>query len=58
MTAGRGKESEKMSPVDVAATIITALQVPRPVVWIGKAKLLPWLTRLAPSIGRRALRNS
>jgi uncharacterized oxidoreductase len=58
MTAGRGRESEKMSPVDVAATIITALQVPRPVVWIGKAKLLPWLTRLAPTIGRRALRNS
>ena len=57
MTAGRGKESEKMSPVDVAARIISALKSPRDVVWIGKSRLLPWLSRFAPSVGQRALRN-
>ena len=57
MTAGRGKESDKMSPADVARRIIASLASPRPVVFVGKARLLPLLMRLAPSLGARILRN-
>ena len=58
MTAGRGNASEKMTPESVARRILSAIESPRPVTFIGKARLVPWLTRLAPSVGRRALRNS
>ncbi len=57
MTAGRGQDSEKASPKDVAKRIISSLESPRPVVYVGKARLLPFFVRLAPSIGARILRN-
>lgn len=58
MTAGRESAGAKMSPDAVAARIVDAIVRSKPTVYIGKARLLPWLVRLAPSIGRRALRNS
>lgn len=57
MTAGRGSTGEKISPEVVAAKIVDAIVRSRPTVYIGKARVLPWLVRLAPSIGRRALRD-
>jgi uncharacterized oxidoreductase len=57
MTAGRGSADEKMSPEAVADRIVNAIVRSKTTVYIGKARLLPWLVRLAPSIGRRALRD-
>ena len=57
MTAGRGSADGKASPEAVAEQIVDAIVRSRSTVYIGKARLLPWLARLAPSIGRRALRN-
>ena len=57
MTAGRGSASAKMSPQAVAQKIVDAIVRSRTTVYIGKARLLPWLVRLAPSVGRRVLRD-
>jgi len=58
MTAGRGSDSSKMSSDAVAARIIDAIRGTRRTVHVGKARLLPWFQRPAPSIGRRILRGS
>jgi len=57
MTAGRGKPSDKVSPEVVAKRIIDSIESPRPIVYVGKARLLPLFVRIAPSIGARILRN-
>jgi uncharacterized oxidoreductase len=57
MTAGRADDQRKMSAGDVALRIVQGIERGHPTVYIGKARLLPWLVRIAPSIGRRALRN-
>jgi len=57
MTAGRGKPSDKVSPEAVAMRIIDSISSPRPIVYVGKARLLPLFVRFAPSIGARILRN-
>ncbi|MBY0572731.1 MAG: SDR family NAD(P)-dependent oxidoreductase [Undibacterium sp.] len=56
MTANRG--SGKLTAHDVAERIITSLQEPpRATIYLGKAKLLPFLLRFAPWIARRALQT-
>ncbi len=57
MTMGRGAANEKMSAEAVAASIIDAITTSRTNAYIGKARLLPWLVRFAPCLGRRTLRN-
>lgn len=56
MTAGRG--SGKMSADAAAAEIIAGIRARRDVIYVGKARLLPFLSRLAPSIGHHMLRGS
>ena len=57
MTAGRGSADNKMSPEAAARQIVDAIVRSKPTVYVGKARMLPWLVRLAPSVGRRALRD-
>lgn len=57
MTAGRSDDAGKQSPDDVAARIVRVLSGSRQTVRIGKARILPVFERLAPSVGRRILRN-
>jgi len=56
MTVGRG--SGKISAADCAAAIITGIGSGKDEVYIGKAKLLPWLHRIAPAIPRAKLKRS
>ena len=55
MTRGRG--SGKISAAAAADAIIAGLAKAQPEIWIGKAKLVPMLARLAPTLGRRVLRG-
>ncbi|NRQ33755.1 SDR family NAD(P)-dependent oxidoreductase [Nonomuraea sp. NN258] len=54
MTRGRG--SGKISPEQAAAEIVQGLARNRAEIYVGKARLLPILMRLAPSVPRRMLR--
>ena len=56
MTVGRG--SGKMSAEDCAAAIIAGIRRGQDEVYIGKARLLPWLNRIAPAIPRAKLKRS
>ncbi|MBU3028867.1 SDR family NAD(P)-dependent oxidoreductase [Paracoccus marinaquae] len=56
MTRGRGRG--KITPDEAAAAIIAAIRTGRPEIWIGKARLLPVMSRLVPAIPRRLLRGS
>jgi uncharacterized oxidoreductase len=56
MTKGRG--SGKISAHAAAAAILKGVQQGRDEIYIGKAKLIPYFARLAPSIGRKILRGS
>ncbi len=56
MTQGRG--SGKISAEQAADAILAGVAKAQPQIWIGKAKLVPTLARLAPALGRRALRGS
>ena len=55
MTEGRGRG--KITADDAARAIIAGLKAHRPEIWIGKARLIPWVARLAPSLGRAMLRR-
>lgn len=55
MTAGRGHG--KISAKAAADAILDGIAGGRDEVLIGKSKLIPWLARLAPGVGRRALRG-
>ncbi|MEU5402919.1 SDR family NAD(P)-dependent oxidoreductase [Streptomyces sp. NPDC005963] len=55
MTAGRGRG--KITPVQAAHALIDGLHRDRKEIYIGKARLLPTLMRVAPSVGYRALRH-
>ena len=56
MTKGRG--GHKLSPTTVAAEVIAQAARGRDEIYIGKAKILPVLARLAPSIPRAILKRS
>lgn len=56
MTAGRGRG--KITADDAAATIVRGLAADREEIWVGKARLLPTLSRLAPGVLSRVLRES
>ena len=56
MTHGRG--SGKISPEDAAKGIIEGLEKGRDEIYLGKARLLPVLMRIAPSIVKNILKRS
>lgn len=57
MTEGRGRGRGKM-PVDkAAAAILHGVKKGQAEIYIGKAKLVPILARLSPSIGKKILRG-
>jgi uncharacterized oxidoreductase len=53
MTAGRGRN--KLPSAEAARQIIAGLGSGKEIVWVGKARGLPWLLRWAPGIARRIL---
>ncbi|MEV3870205.1 SDR family NAD(P)-dependent oxidoreductase [Streptomyces sp. NPDC049906] len=55
MTAGRGRG--KISPAAAARSVLQGVARGRSEVYVGKARLLPPLMRLAPSLGYRTLRH-
>ncbi|MER6910379.1 SDR family NAD(P)-dependent oxidoreductase [Streptomyces sp. NPDC000594] len=55
MTAGRGRN--KISPDEAARAVIAGIHRDRAEIPVGKARLLPALMRIAPSVGYRALRH-
>lgn len=55
MTAGRG--SGKISAEAAADAILAGIAAGRRHIWIGKARLVPVFARLAPGLGRAALRG-
>ncbi|MGV9316889.1 SDR family oxidoreductase [Streptomyces sp. NPDC003691] len=55
MTAGRGRG--KISPDETARAVLDGLRRGRDEIYVGKARLLPVLMRVAPSAGYRALRH-
>jgi uncharacterized oxidoreductase len=56
MTEGRG--TGKISAAAAANAILTGIAHRRETIHVGKAKLLPILSRLAPGLGRHILRGS
>lgn len=56
MTEGRG--GRKLSPVKVAAEVIAQAAAGRDEIYVGKAKILPLLARLAPSVPRSIMKRS
>ena len=56
MTAHR--DVDKVEPEDVARATIAGLESEQDEVWIGKARWLPMLARLAPALVRRILNRS
>ena len=54
MTAGRGKG--KITPEQLADEFWEGFQSGRSEMFIGKAKLLLWINRLAPRLAERILR--
>ncbi|WP_344342073.1 SDR family NAD(P)-dependent oxidoreductase [Kitasatospora putterlickiae] len=57
MTAGREGPARKLSPAQAADAIVRGLVRGRPVVAVGASRTLLALLRLAPSAGRRVLRD-
>lgn len=55
MTQGRG--TGKISAGEAADQILAGLSAGRADIWVGKARLIPILRRLAPGLGRNALRG-
>lgn len=55
MTAGRGRG--KVSAETAADAILTGIAAGRRHIWIGKSALVPVFARLAPGLGRAALRG-
>ncbi|GLF92884.1 SDR family oxidoreductase [Streptomyces yaizuensis] len=55
MTAGRGRG--KISPAEAARAVVDGIRRDRAEILVGKARLLPALMRIAPSVGYRALRH-
>lgn len=60
MTRGRGGIGGRggMAPVDVARAIVRGLEKDRVEVWVGQAKLLRVLRRIAPGVPARILRGN
>lgn len=56
MTEGRGMG--KITAATAAHAILAGIENRRQTIHVGKAKLLPILSRLAPSVGRKILRGS
>lgn len=56
MTAGRG--TGKITAKAAATAIMEAIKSPKPVIWVGKARLLALINRLAPSLARRTMAQS
>jgi uncharacterized oxidoreductase len=56
MTAGRG--SDKMDPADVAERIVDGLERDEEEIWVGKARLVRLLARVAPTLVARILRDA
>lgn len=56
MTEGRG--SGKMAAADAARAVIAGIEAGKSEIYVGKARLLRLLNRLAPSIPKRILRAS
>jgi uncharacterized oxidoreductase len=55
MTRGRGRG--KISPAQAAHAVIEGIRRDRAEIYIGKARLLPALMRLSPSLGYRVMRH-
>ncbi|MEU9337058.1 SDR family NAD(P)-dependent oxidoreductase [Streptomyces sp. NPDC048290] len=55
MTRGRGRG--KISPAVAAHAVIEGIRRDRAEIYVGKARLLPSLMRLSPSLGYRVLRH-
>ncbi len=55
MTEGRGRG--KIAADRAARAIITGLKANRAEIWVGKARLIPFIQRFAPSVGRSLLRR-
>ena len=56
MTRGRG--GRKIDPADAAAELLAGLQRGQNEIYVGRAKLLRLVMRLAPGFGERLMRNS
>lgn len=55
MTLGRG--TRKLSPAAAVKAIIKGVTQQRPVIYVGKARYLPWLIRLSPRLVAYILRG-
>lgn len=55
MTAGR--PGKKLPADEAARQVVAGVEAGKPVIWVGKTKLLRVLDRIAPSLARRVLRN-
>lgn len=55
MTRGRGKN--KMAADEAARQIIKGIEKRSPEIYVGKAKLLPFLTRLSPTLVKKIMRK-
>lgn len=55
MTAGRGRN--KLSPENAASQIIQGIKSGKDEIYVGKARLLPLLMRISPSIAKNLLRK-
>jgi uncharacterized oxidoreductase len=55
MTHGRGRD--KITAVDAASAIVSGIRRGSPEVYVGRARMLPALMRLAPALGYRILRH-
>lgn len=55
MTAGRG--AGKITPEQAAAEVVAAIKAGRDEVYVDRAKLLPFLMRVAPRVGERLMRR-
>ena len=56
MTAGRG--TGKLTPEEVARTILAGMRRDRFEIDVGKVRLLRWINRFAPPLAERLLRNA
>lgn len=57
MTKGRGSEKLKMSPQRAAAEILRGMEGDKHEIRVGAVKALAWLSRLAPPLADRVLRD-
>lgn len=56
MTAGRG--GSKMTAANAAASVVRGLKQGKPVIWVGRTRLLRLLTLFCPPLARRLMRNA